>query len=170
MPSPRELYRAYRGALPPWQIRLALSRIRRLRIPPDAWQDAMQELILVILEFRYDPHQTQASPKTILCHYLDHRLRMLMRTCARRKALVERLARLSPPGEDRHSPEDDAAVGEVRQALAGLSPEQKAICRGLMRGESVTKIAHRLGRTWHTVARQIAAIREAFTTWGVEPW
>lgn len=74
----RELYHRYRGVYEPWQIKLALGRLRYFRIPHHHWEDMMQELSIVVMTFRYDREKAKAaSRETILCRLFDNRIRTL---------------------------------------------------------------------------------------------
>ena len=167
----RELYQQYVGGMEDWQIKLAIARMMSFRVPQDAWEDTMQELAIVILEFRFDPDKAHAaSERTILCRALDNRIRMLARGNARRLAMLDRLGRMTQSVEDTHTPDDIAAEAEVRQLVAGLTPQQREICRALMNGESVYRLARRTGKHYETVCRHVRRIRQTFADRGIDSW
>jgi DNA-binding CsgD family transcriptional regulator len=167
----RELYERYVGALAPWQIKLALARLKHFAVPLDRWEDAMQELAILIHRFRYDPDKAYAaSEETILCRILDRRIKMLARSNARRQGLLDRFGLLAHPTEDMHLPEDDAMAVEVREAVAQLSPRRQQICRALMSGDNPCEVADRVGLHPETIWRNIAIIRETFREKGLDPW
>jgi hypothetical protein len=86
-----ELFGQYAGGMEDWQIKLAIARIMYFKLPQEVWQDTMQELAVVVLEFRYDAEKAHAaSEKTILCRLMDNQIRMLARSNARRQAMQER--------------------------------------------------------------------------------
>lgn len=165
----RELYQQYVGGMEEWQIKLAIARIRYFRMPQNSWEDTMQELAVVIHEFRFDPAKAHAaSEETILCRALDNRIKMLARCNARRLAMMDRLGRMKRQTEDTHSPDDIAAEAEVRKVIKGLTPEQQELCRALMDGESVYQFARRTGRHYETICRHVRRIRQAFTDRGLD--
>jgi hypothetical protein len=167
----RELYPQYVGGIEEWQIKLAIARMMRFRVPQEAWQDTMQELAIVVHEFAFDASKAHAaSEQTILCRLLDNRIRMLARTNARRRALVERLGRMSQSEEDGHTPEGIASDGEVRQLIAAFTPLQQRICWGLMNGLSALQIATLTGRHYTTICRHVGHIRQAFADRGFDTW
>jgi len=167
----RELYEQYVGAMEDWQIKLAIARLRHFRVPPEAWDDMAQELAIVVFEFRFDPAKAHAaSEKTILCRAMDNRIRMLARTNARRLACQDRLEQMAQQIEDTRLPEDDVVEEEVRQMVASLSPLQRDICKGLMKGENALQIAKRTGKAWTTINRHIQRIGEAFAERGLDRW
>jgi len=110
----RELYERYVDAVESWQIKLAIARIRDFRIPPDSWDDTMQELAIVVHEFQFDPARANgASEETILCRFFDRRIKMLARSNARHLALRNRIGRMSQEVVDTCLPEDRLIQEEV---------------------------------------------------------
>lgn len=167
----RELYEQYIGAMEEWQVKLAIGRIQQFRLPPDAWDDVMQELAIVVHRFRFDPAKAgAASEETILCRAMDDRIRTLVRGHARRRAHQDRLGTMAHPTLDTYMPEDAAADNELGEIIGQLPPLQQEICRGLMRGESLLQIAKQAGLAWTTIERQVCQIRQAFTERGIYPW
>ena len=167
----RELYQQYVGGMDEWRIKLAIARMRRFRVPQNSWEDTMQELAIVIHEFRFEPDKAHAaSERTILCRALDNRIRMLARGNARRLAMLDRLGHMVQQVEDTRRPDDVAAESEVRQLVAGLTPQQQDICQALMNGESVYGIARRTGKHYETVCRHVRRIRQAFADRGLDQW
>jgi DNA-binding CsgD family transcriptional regulator len=167
----RELYQQYVGGMEEWRIKLAIARMRRFRVPQNSWEDTMQELAIVIHEFRFDPDKAHAaSERTILCRALDNCIRMLARGNARRLAMLDRLGQMTQHVEDAHRPDDVAAEAEVRQLVAELTPKQQEICRALMNGESVYGIARRTGKHYETVCRHARRIRQVFIDRGFDQW
>lgn len=167
----RELYRRYVGAMEDWQIKLALARLGRFGVPREAWEDAMQELVVEILGFRYDPARAGgASEETILCRILDNRIRTLARSNARRRAMLDRVGEMSQPLEDDRDPDQALMPEAVRDAIATLTPRQQRICRALMAGESVHHFARRTGLHYESVCRQVRRIGRAFADRGLAPW
>lgn len=167
----RELYQQYIGAMKEWQIKLAIARLMHFRVPQEAWEDSMQELAIVVHEFRFDPDKAHtASEETILCRAMDNRIRMLARGNGRRRAMLDRLGQMSQRIEDAHTPDVIAAEVEVRQLVAELTPLQQEICRGLMNGESFLQIAERTGRHYTTIQRHVRHIHKAFVDGGLKSW
>lgn len=164
-----ELYGQYAGGMEDWQIKLAIARIMYFKLPQEVWQDTMQELAVVVLEFRYDAEKAHAaSEKTILCRLMDNQIRMLARSNARRQAMQERLSEMSQSEEDMHSPDDSATEGELQHIVAMLTPLQQEICRGLMDGMSICQIAVLTGRHYTTIRRQAHKIAALLALRGFE--
>ena len=159
----RELYERYVDAMESWQIKLAIARIRDFRIPPDSWDDTMQELAIVVHEFQFDPAKANgASEETILCRFFDHRIKMLARSNARHLALRNRIGRMSQEVVDTCLPEDRLIQEEVLATVKLFPPFKRRICRALMKGQSAYQIAQSTGRHYETIRRHVAQIREAF--------
>jgi DNA-binding CsgD family transcriptional regulator len=166
-----ELYERYVGAFDEWKIKLAFARLKRFGVPLDRWDDALQELSIAIHRFRFDPARAHAaSEETILCRILDRRIKMLARSNARRRAMMDRFGLLAHRTEDTHLPEEKAMANEVRQLVADLSPRRQRICRLLMEGDGVVEVADKLGLHHETIRRHIQIIREAFAKRGLNPW
>lgn len=166
-----ELYQQYVGGMEEWQLKLAIARVMRFGVPQEAWQDTMQELATVIHEFTFEAGKAHAAKEeTILCRRLDNRIRMLARTNARRRGLVERLGRMSQREEDGHTPEDFASDSEVRQLVATFTPLRQRICFGLINGLSKLQIADATGRHYTTICRHVGHIRQAFADRGFDTW
>jgi len=164
-----ELYKRYLDGLEPWQIKLAMSRLKRYRVPLAAWEDAMQELAIVIVKFHFDPAKAgKASERTALCRRLDRRIKMMARHNGRMIAFHSRLAEMANPTEDLYAPDVAAMDEEVREAVGELTPFQQEICTDLASGLSVWQIARARRCNWHTVQRQVAHIRERFEERGFD--
>jgi len=167
----RELYQQYVGGMKAWQIKLAIARITRFGVPPNAWEDTMQELAMVIQQFRFDPDKAHAaSEETILCRLLDNRIRMLARANARRLALLERFGQMAQNIEDTHTGEDDAVAAEVRQVVSQLSSLEQKVCRALMEGVSIYEVARLTGKHYTVIRRHVDRIRQVFTDKGFDLW
>ena len=165
----RKLYKRYLGGLEPWQIKLAISRLQHYAVPIGAWEDAMQELAIVVLEFEYDPAKAgKASERTALCRRLDRRIKMMARSEARLGNFWTRLGEMANRSREEYTPAQAAADGEVRDAVRELTPEQQEICLDLAAGLTVCQIAKARGCDWHTVERQVAKIREHFEKRGLD--
>jgi len=166
-----ELYERYVGAFEEWKINLAFARLKRFGVPLDRWDDALQELAIAIHRFRFDPARAHAaSEETILCRVLDRRIKMLARSSARRRNLMERFSQLAHRTEDAHRPEEKVMADEVRKVVATLSPRRQRICRLLIECDNPFEVADKVGLHPETVRRNIQIIREAFVKGGLDPW
>lgn len=166
-----ELYERYQGVFEPWKVNLAFARLKHFGVPLQAWDDALQELSIVIHRFRFDPARAHAaSEETILCRILDRRIKMLARTNARRRNRLHRFSLLAHRTEDTRLPEQAAMATELREAMGTLSARRQTICRLMMGGEGIMEIAETLGLHHETVRRHVRFIRERFIEKGINPW
>jgi DNA-directed RNA polymerase specialized sigma24 family protein len=159
----------YDGCLDQWKVDLALARIRAFRIPRDEWPDAQQRLALTMLRFQFDP-QRGAKESTALCRIINNQLASMLRS--RRRAQT-RLARHQAQTErdGRLIYEDSIALRlDVRLVVAELPLLERRVCAALMQGDSVPRIASRLGRSCPTVRRIIARIRRRFKAIDLDAW
>lgn len=156
----------YGKEIEPWKIKLALSRIRRFGFPKHEWNDLLQELVMEILQFRYEPQRSNgAKESTALCALINNQLSTIRRAKEREwNKLAEYAARLrasAPSYVDR-----TALRLDVREVLGTLTPRQRSVCAGLSQGDSIRQIARSLDCAWHTVKRAFEAIRERFQAMG----
>lgn len=166
----------YDGLLDEWKVRLIVSRARRLGFRPDQIDDAMQEMVLDLLAFRFDPAKANgASESTALTAVIDKRLRTIRRAWRRYQQHVARLkvARGVDEARDRwpEPVEDETAllVLDVRAVVAHLSPRQRHLCQALLEGSRrAVSRGRRCG--WGTVCQEIEGIRRRFTAAGLEEY
>ena len=154
----------YADLIEPWKVRLIVERAKRFKIPPQQWPDIQQEIILDIMDFRFDPTKSNgAKLSTLLTAIIDNRLKKILRTAARHQdrtdyARSEVFEETTPLRLD------------VRQALTRLSPREKAVCLRLSRGDSTSQIARALGCGRATVRRLKDSIRDQFAAVGLDGW
>jgi DNA-directed RNA polymerase specialized sigma24 family protein len=157
----------YGKEVDPKLIDLIVSRARLLGIRGDDIEDALQQVLLVILRFRFDPAKSNGCKETtVLTTIIDRRLMKIRRTEARYKAKIEKVK----GGEKLESDTRMQLAVEVRSAVTSLSPIEQKVCEALGKGESTSQIAKDLGCSWHTVESIVAKIRERFTKLGLDRW
>ncbi|MBN2130875.1 MAG: sigma-70 family RNA polymerase sigma factor [Sedimentisphaerales bacterium] len=157
----------YGKEVDPNLVKLIVRRATQRKFPKADMDDIVQQILLALLDFRFDPAKSNGCQKsTLLIAVIDRRLDKIRRTEARyrsRQALVE----------IREGWETDTAEQmkvEVREAVSRLSPLQQRICAALGRGDSSRRIASDLNSSWHAVERNIAHIRSRFRTLGLDHW
>ena len=154
----------YADLIEPWKARLIVKRAKRFGIPPQQWPDIQQEIILDIMDSRFDPDKSNgAKISTLLTAIIDNCLKKILRTATRYQGRN---------GEPRSEvfEETTALRLDVRQALVSLSPRQKAVCLRLSHGESISRIARALGCGRATVRRLRDRLRDQFTDMGLDGW
>jgi DNA-directed RNA polymerase specialized sigma24 family protein len=167
----------YDGLLDRWKVRLMAKRASRLGFRPHEIDDAMQELVLDVMAFRYDPAKSNgASEATALTAVIDNRLRTIRRGWRRYQRHVEALRAKLGGDEVRdrwpEPVEDETAllVLDVREALALLSARERRLCRALLAGQTLAEVARRRGCDWHVRARVLAHVCRRFQALGLEGW
>ncbi|MFW6042007.1 MAG: hypothetical protein ACOC8M_03310, partial [Guyparkeria sp.] len=87
----------YDGVIEQWKVDLITHRAKLQGFRPHELPDALQEAVLVVLEFEYDPnHANGATERTALVPIIDNRLRKMKRSATRYRAHVERLGQNAP--------------------------------------------------------------------------
>ena len=167
----------YDGLLDEWKVCLMVSRARRLGFQSDQIDDALQELALDVLAFRFDSAKSNgASEATALTAVIDNRLHMIRRARRRYQKRLATLRAESGVDEARdrwpEPVEDQTAflVLDVREALARLPPRERRLCKALLAGKTLADVARRNNRDWHVQERLLAHVRRRFADLGLEGW
>ncbi len=158
-----------------WKLELAQSRIRFFRIPKDDREDALHDLIVELIQHRFDPAQPNgAKESTAVFALIDNRLKMMLRSEGRARRRMEKYQAQYAAGSDEDTflaVDDPTPLNiDVRSAVAGLEPSQRDIALRLARGQSIAAIARELGCGWHAVERSIVEIRHMFEAKGLDAW
>lgn len=171
---------SYEGLIEPWKVQLIAWRARRTGLKGHDLEDALQQIVMQLIEFRYDPTKVeQATEKTALISVIDKQLAMIRRRESRHRRKLEGLKRRTLLGggdqvdrQPAFSAEERAMslTTDVREAIAELPPLAQNICDGLLNGDSVRQISDRLGMSWRAVHRQICGIRGYFEFIGIGGW
>ena len=169
-------HNTYAGLVEDWKVELIGTRAKRLGIRRHDLEDAEQEIILDILEFRFDITKSNgACERTALTSLVDHRLMTMRRTKRRYTQRVEPLPNTDDDWEEEHAPftepiPQQQLVMDVREAVGGLTAEEQTICKLLADGESITSIARQLGRSWHAANKIVTRLRGPFEYLGLDGW
>jgi len=167
----------YQGLLDDWKFDLIVTRAKCHGFHDHEIDDAIQEVVLDVLAFRYDPAQSNgATESTALTTVIDNRLRMIRRAELRHHKRIERFKlhhgvdesrdRYPQPTEDKTAP----LIVDVREAIAKLPPKQQQLCKTLMTGETLADVARRKGGDWHVAARMLAHVRRHFIDAGLKEY
>lgn len=158
---------SYEGVLEAWKVDLATRRARQRGWRGHDLDDALQEVIVELLAFRYDPARSNgASEATAVTAVIDNRLAMMCRAEMRYR---QRWTRFQEEAE-RHAEEKIESTDlayKVREALETLSPLQRRISEALGQGQTVSEIAKDLGRSRRAVRDEIFRIRRSFESMGL---
>ena len=158
----------YNGVIETWKVDLITQRAQALGFRRDELPDVLQEVVLTLLEFQYNPqHAGGASEQTVLTNVIDKQLLKMKRSAKRYQMHVERF------GQDatEFSPDEvNPCPMDVADAVATLTPKQQAVCQALADGLSTAQIADKWGCGWHTVERIKRRIHQRFEEMGLEGW
>jgi DNA-directed RNA polymerase specialized sigma24 family protein len=158
---------------------LIKSRARLMGFRRHDLEDAVQEVMITLLEFEYDIEKSNgATETTALTAVIDRKLVSLMRANRCYARLIERATdRLAVeckgfaegPYREEQAGEELIVSAEVAAALEGLDTVAIQVARLLMDGETPNAIAEQLGMGWQRVARLTGLIRERLEAAGLNP-
>lgn len=146
------------------KLELVRSRAVRFGLKRHDLEDAVQDVILDLLEFTPDPDKANgASESTILVTVIDRRLIKWLRAQKRYQDTLERCGAMLPAGEEPMASDNteaqDAAI-DVTALLADLPEFEQQVGRLLSDGDSAYSIARELGVGRRAVETAMAVIRE----------
>ena len=171
-----ELKKQYEGVFEGWKVDLALGRIKAMGFPESDWPDLMQELAIVMLDFRCDPAKVNgAAEQTVFYEVISRTLLHQMRTRCRDAAKLKRYAREMGVRADGTGDEPCCHLSaptdmDVVQVCEGLSEFDQKVCRGIAMGKNRAEIARKLECDWGTVNKAIRRIRRIFAEAGLKGW
>lgn len=158
----------YDGVIEQWKVDLIISRAKLMGFRGHELPDVLQEVVLELLDFKYDPdHAAGAKEQTALTYVIDNHLRKIKRSDTRYRAYVDRLG--EDASEFSRDIVDDRAI-DVAGAIDGLTEQEQSICRGLAGGMTRQQIADELACGWHTVDRAVKRLRKHFRQIGLGGW
>lgn len=161
---------SYAGLLEDWKVRMIAARAKKMGFLPHEIDDALQDIVPVIMEFRYDPEKADGcTEEHVLRICIDRQLAMIVRKtmCARKhyqryKVLTN--PAVEPMTED--SNEASAFSMDVAEMLAKLPPKQRAACEAIAKAPSLDEAAASLGTTRYLLQRTLDEVQERFTKEG----
>lgn len=171
-----ELKKQYVGVFEAWKIDLALGRIKAMGFGRSDWPDLMQELAIVMLEFRYDPKKSNgATEQTVFYEVINRNLLQQMRTRCRDAARLKRYAsemgvKADGTGEEPCCYLSAPVDMDVALICKGMSDFDQKVCRGISAGKTRAEIARDLECDWGTVDNAIRRITKHFAGRGMKGW
>lgn len=164
---------SYEGLIPAHLTGLIASRARALNFRPDEIDDLQQQIAPVLAKFRFDPTQPNGGTEsTALITVIDRQLTTRLRAKVRYRQCLEKVRAQRATTADstitRGAPV--ALQVDVRDAIASLSPRERAVCMALSDGYSVSEMAAALRCGRDTIKRRIERIRVRFTALGLRAW
>lgn len=170
---------AYGQLIAKWKADIIADRALKRGFRPDELDDVQQEIIPAVLAFRFDAEKSNgATERTALTALVNNRLTFIQRGRARQIKNHERYMesigmKVDKPFEeiaDDVNPDAVALAFDVREAVAGLEPQERAVCAALSRGDNRLGIARAMGMTRCAMSRMIGHIREHFQAVGLDAW
>ena len=170
------LLKQYEGAFEAWKARLAIGRIKAMGFPKGEWPDLMQDMAVVIFEFRYDPNHTKcAKEETALYIAINNRLVSKLRQRYRNKEQFDQYLRElgvredgSYVGAEPCATEEPGLSDDLGLAVSRLSEFDQAVARGLAAGVSKAALARELDCEWNTIQKAVRRIRDHFEELGFD--
>ena len=81
---------SYEGLIDQWKVDLIVDRAVRMGFRKDELPDVLQEVVLVLLKFKYESmHDSSAQEKTVLTSVIDNQLMNVLRGKTRYSGKVE---------------------------------------------------------------------------------
>ncbi len=158
---------SYAGVLEEWKVALIRRRAQRKGFRSQDLDDAIQQAVLVVMEFRFDESRSNgASEATVLTAIVDRQLAMIRRGAERERQRMETFA--TSCSATYELTYHDETISAVRQTLDGASPLERSVCALLADGHSTNDIAGRFGLSWHTVDAAVRRIRRLFKRNGLD--
>lgn len=167
----------YDGVLEKWKLDLINELMRRKGFRRDEQDDAMQRVVIVVANFKYEPEKSNsATERTVLTAVIDNQLTNIQRTQARFKNNHKKHCRACGMRSEDEPVLDETHIEferryelkiDVQTAMHGLSAEARRICDGLAAGKSEVQIAAELGCTRYQVSITVQSVRELFVEFGL---
>ena len=160
----------YDGILEAWKVDLINTRARRLGVRLCDMGEVEQLLVPVVAAFRFDIDKANgATERTAITRVIDNRIKNIRRRGRRYTHHVDQ-ARLTRRESNEDTTERTVMALDVREAVAKLPDRERAVCEGVLAGQTLNQVAHDLGCAWSTVNRLRNAIRAHFKAIGLGGW
>jgi len=158
----------YAEMVPPEVLELIARRVRYYRIRADEHDDLQQQIVPLLMEFRYDPAIANgASETTAMTAVIDNQIKVHRRANRRHQRRIERMQ--TQVRESTIDTTIDLRV-DLKNTLSQLSPPDRTICQHLSQGHTTTDIAQLLNCCRATVDHAVWRIRRVFKDAGLQVW
>lgn len=152
------------------KLKLIKTRARLQGFRQHDLEDAVQEVMLTVLEFKYDPDMPNGGTETTaLTTIIDRRLKLLKRSKRRYADLLDRATQHlaadhqgmdDGPCSESSSVEEQFVNAEIEGIISAMDEDAQQVCRLLMQGLPPNTIADQLGMGWQRVVRLVSVIQE----------
>ena len=158
----------YNGIIDEWKMDIVSAIANRMGLPPDAIDDAQQEVAIQLLKRSYDTQKSNGASEATLVGIIARNIIQKMRRGSLRYAdRIERLKTVRPPAEDVVDATNH--LGETWMLVATMKPDCQQVAALLAEGLELNTIANRLGWRWDRVRRVVDELRRSFTRAGLAP-
>lgn len=157
----------YAGIAEEWKVEMAIRRARRMGFRRHDLEDAVQELLLTIVGFVYDPERAGGrSELQALCGLLDRRLIDMRRTLRRQAKFSEPM-----PAVEHGVPSADQDLSlDMRLLVERMPRADREICKYLGLGFTPLEIAGKTELSAWDVRTRVDALRVKFREYGLEQY
>ncbi|MFO0915328.1 MAG: hypothetical protein U0795_20365 [Pirellulales bacterium] len=156
---------SYEGVLETWKLKVIRQRARRMGMNGNDLDDALQQVVMVLMHFRFDAERADgASERTAVTAVIDRQLKMMRRRETRAHQRVESLQEGYVDSYEDRQPELSVDVRGILEALPAL--DQK-ICDCVAAGMSIRQMSEMFGMSWHSMEARIESIRNCFERRGL---
>ncbi len=170
----------YGSLVEAWKVDLIIDRARLKGFREDEIEDAQQEIVLAILDFKYDPNnEAGATEATALTALIDRQLAFILRKQARRAKHEKKYRLLHGVVDDKPIPvvAQDAQQereidfpADVHRAVCDLSPFEQQVCAALADGQACSSIAEDVGVSRYELDRTVNRIGDVFRAQNLDAW
>ena len=166
----------YGGLIARWKVDLIRARAKRLYFRVDEIDDLEQIIVQELITADFDPDVPGgASERTFVIAIIDRQLLKVKRDRHRdkRRASFESASLDVDPVFTEKAffaltrSEKHELRMDVREALIGLTPEERSICEALGYGHSQAEIARVTGRSKAAICNEVKRLRSKFRKWGL---
>lgn len=169
----------YGDLIEEWKVGMIVARAKRYGFRDDEIPDLEQMIVPELLNANFNRElRDGATETTFVIAIIDRHLQKVLRDRSRDKRRVNYEASPLPSAEviterDFFSLRETERIRlriDLETIMAGLSPEEKQICAGLIRGETQTEIAGAMGKSKAAVSNAVRRLREKFQKWGLDTY
>jgi RNA polymerase sigma factor (sigma-70 family) len=155
----------FEGAVERWRAEVIIRYARRVGFRGADLDDAVQEVVLETLSFRFDPAKANGRSEAQAFGGLVRRKLMDLRRAQLRRGKRFLNCDELPDRPDPRQREPETTY-DLKDALAHLTAREQEVCALLAAGLSTQEVAKRLQCGWHTVERTIVQLREYLASRG----
>ena len=157
-----------------WKVELIGTRARKLGFREDEIPDLQQEIVLQLIDSEFEETRGVAEA-TFVTRVIDLQLFKVLRDRKRdvRNINYDAVSYENLPEDARVDRSETERVDlrlDLEAAMASLSPEERALCEALRRGDSQAEIARAQGKGKATISKAIRKLGEKLRAAGMDAY